>query len=387
MLIDLDATPLPRPGRHPQRKPWKAALALSLVLLLVGSSAVRADGYGPLTTVAGTDQRASSWLLTTDLLVSAQVVAGNVQVTARTLDGGGVAWSRWIEGDGAAPVLAEHGPYLIVTFSGVVTLVLDRGTGRVRWEPEGYQFAFAAGDRIAVWEDGRLGLLDLGARRMVWWQPFATRVVAAAATGRYLIVVDEDGVAHARVVRTGAPVSDTFERTGDAFVRVTVDDSRLYALGAGSVTALRLPDLTELWTVPRAAPSHLTRCGSQICVATTAGLTAIDPFTGAVRWSDIRRTAWTDDGLATTADGRVVMLDPDTGRELAEVGRGFPAGDLLLRGDEDRTWVADWQSGEIRGLIPGATQVVCERAGDHLACQGPDGRVRAWRIPRGSPRE
>ncbi|MBG0568110.1 outer membrane protein assembly factor BamB family protein [Actinoplanes aureus] len=334
MLIDLDTTPPSRPGSRPV--PWRRAgliLAVSLMLLL-GSSGAAATGYGLLRAAATTEGRASSWLLAGDLLVSAHVAAessANVELRAHSLDGNGVVWSRWIDGGGDTPVLVEHGPHLAVTSRGTLVILLDLRTGQPRWEPEGYQFATLAGDQIVIWEGDRLGLFDpLGTGRIAWWSPFEAPVFAAATTGRYLVVMDEAGNAFAYVRRTGETVG-RLEAGDDPVLSVTVRDSTVYVLGQSRVTALAVPGLDVRWTAPVAVPMHLTGCGTRLCVSSRSGMIAIDPATGAVRWSSARWVAWVD-GLVATADGGVVQLDPETGQVRAEVGPGFPLGDLMVRG-------------------------------------------------------
>jgi hypothetical protein len=143
---------------------------------------------------------------------------------------------------------------------------------------------------------------------------------------------------------------------------------------------LRLPRLDVAWTLPAAVPTNLTGCGTLLCVSLRTGMMAVDPATGKARWSSPRWTGGAD-GLVGTADGDILRLDPETGRVLADVGPGYPVGDLILRSERNATWLLEWRTGRLRGMIPDPTQIVCSRAGGYLACQGGDARVRVWELP------
>ncbi|MEV6301090.1 PQQ-binding-like beta-propeller repeat protein [Actinoplanes sp. NPDC051861] len=357
MTIDLDSIP---PARaRPPRRPRGLPLLLSLLAALLLAASAGPAGSGVLRVVAFQGDRVASWLLAADMLYSTNLpeddVGVAVEVVARTLDGNEVAWSRTIEGDGGVPSLAEAGTYLVVTSGvGFTALVLDRHTGEVLWKSSGLGTAVAAGDRIALWEEDRLGVLDVATRRVAWWLPFPSGLVAAASDGPHLVVADANGDVFTYVAATGEMAGTA---TAGPVHSLAAGGGRVYGLGPSSVTALRLPRLDPLWSAPATARSTLTPCGDRLCLA----------------------------------DATVRALDPATGQVLTEfAGRGVLAGDVLLRASQDRTWVRDMATGEIRGHLPGAgLPTGCARVDRHLACKVGKGEVMVWRFPsrgsRGSP--
>jgi hypothetical protein len=383
VIIDLDLAPPPRrPVRRPRRLPL--LLALVVVLLTLGSSARPTEVAVPRV-VAVEAERVVAWLLGGETLYTAKVAEDSaaVEVIARALDGNEIVWSRWMEGDGQIPIIEEVGPYLVVTsVAGFAAAVLDRRTGQVRWESSGNGMAVRAGDRIVLWEGDRLGVLDLTTLRVPWWIPFDRALTGAASAGRYVLVADDNGDVLSYVAGTG-------ERAGSASglsaPAMTAPGEHVYLLEESAVTALSLPKLDVLWNTPVTLPFTLAPCGTRLCVAGAAGLTALDPRSGAISWSSAEWTAWSG-GLASAEGGRNTTLDPETGRVLDEVGRGIPVGDLLLRADRDRTWVLEWATGGIRAILPGSgAPAPCAHVDDHLACQAGRG-VTVWRLPTAPPR-
>ena len=196
-------------------------------------------------------------------------------------------------------------------------------------------------------------------RPIAWQRPLAHRLHAAAVTGSHLFTVGETGIAATFVLSSGAPaaVSSGAVPAGSA-PTLRVLDWRVYLLADRTVTALSMPDLRTLWTVPLPLPRTAVRCGGRLCVSGAAGMSAMDPETGRVAWNN---AGWTggEGGLVRAADGHGVLIDPGSGAVRAALGPGLPFGDLLLRAGPEGLDVVEWATGRIRGRLPAATPSGC----------------------------
>ncbi|GAA0471346.1 hypothetical protein Aca07nite_20270 [Actinoplanes capillaceus] len=381
MIIDLDVPgPPPDPVRRP--RPWRPASALVLALtLLLGPDHLERP-VPPLERVATTETATGSWLLTDDTVYSTRTLAnGKVDVLAHDLTTNRLRWRRQTEWFGAMPALSVSGSAVVVGGNlGGAPVVADTRTGADA--ATGLQAALPAGDAVVLWdEESRLGLRDPVTNEVAWRRPFYQAPESAAADGRYLVVLEETGGAVTLRRSDGrvAGRNDQASPSGEpSEIRIVGDHA--YLLGEYALTALHLPDLTEMWTVRSVIPKFVDPCGTHICVSGGGGLHALNPEDGSVTWTDVHWKSWTD-GFALSIDGEATLLDPETGATRTGLGPGLPLGDLLLRPTGDGLRLIDWHTGQTRGAISGTLSTACRRTGVHLACQQSDGLIQVWRLP------
>ncbi|KUL25013.1 hypothetical protein ADL15_42890 [Actinoplanes awajinensis subsp. mycoplanecinus] len=393
VLIDLDATPAPAP-ESARPVPWRTfrvAIAAA-VLLLLGAAAAPAKAR-VFPRVADTGGRSSlAALLTPSTLYT--VHAGKteqdgVEVVARALTPGAPSWRAPASNLSVTETftLTRIGSVLVI--SGQVSMaVLDATTGKERWPTTEWSGLKVAGNRVLLGEsDGSdtVRLADVETGRILWTRKGQVTAATLDASGRNLVMIDDSGnvrvrsAATGRVLATGS-FNQSPEQEGVQAVRVIGD--RVYVLVPNSVTAYTLPGLTPAWPVPALVgmPTEATACGELLCVLGGWGITALDPATGAKRWSVPGVTDYTD-GVARAPDGRIMTLDPRTGQVIAKLGRGQVTGGLMLRAGAARTEVADLRAGRTYGVLPGVLPYACTAAGDFVAC--PDnGGTAVWQVSR-----
>ncbi|MEV0901559.1 PQQ-binding-like beta-propeller repeat protein [Actinoplanes sp. NPDC049802] len=380
MIIDLDRAPASTPPPRARRLRPAAALVLALALLLGPDHPQRP--VPPLERVATTEKATGTWELTEDTLYSTRPLEnGRVDILAQDLDTGRLRWRRQAEWLGRRPVLAVSGSVVVIGVdTGGAVIVADARTGADA--VTNLELALPAGDGLLLWDrDARLGFRDAASGEVAWWRTVHRAPASAAADERHLVVLEDTGGAvtlrrsDGRVVGRTDQASPLGEQS-----QIRIIGDRAYLYGDRAVTALHLPDLTEVWSVPSTLPKHVEPCGTRVCVTGGSGLHALDPEDGSVTWTDVHWAAWVD-GLALRIDGQVAVLDPETGAVRAGLGPGFPLGDLLLRPSGDGLHLIDWHTGETRGVLPGALSSACRRSHRHLACQQPNGMLQVWRLP------
>ncbi|MBO3738470.1 hypothetical protein [Actinoplanes flavus] len=381
MIIDLDVPgPPPETARRPRL--WRPASALVLALALLFGPDHPERPVPPLERVATTENASGAWLLTEDTVYSTRTLAnGRVDVLAHDLATNRLRWHRRTDWFGGMPALSVSGSAVLVGGNiGSAPVVADTRTGADA--ATALQTALPAGDALALWDDeSRLGLRDPATNEVAWWRPFHQAPASAAADRRYLVVLEETGGAVTLRRSDGRVAGRTDQASpygGPSEIRIVGDQA--YVLGEYSLTALRLPDLRQMWTVRAAIPKSVEPCGTRICVSGGGGLQAIHPGDGSVAWTDVHWKSWTD-GFALTIDGQVTLLDPETGAAGTGLGPGLPFGDLLLRPAGDGLRLIDWRTGQTRGAISGTLSTACRRTGVHLACQQSDGLIQVWRLP------
>jgi hypothetical protein len=382
VLIDLDTTPPPARSRDRRAVPARAVLLLFLVLLVPLQGSAAPERLRVLTAVLDTGAT-SSTLLTPDALYVARPEG---RIEANPLTPAGPRWA----------VRVEPGEYN-VTLAGSVLVVrpgtffLDARTGRELWRTPGPSVSHVLGDRVAyVDPDGLLRMADLATGRVRWQRRASEQGLDSDPGHRYLLGVDSDeratlyAAADGTVLATGRNLGiDPYELGLGYAVGQTVDEfvgDVLYTHGQTSVAAYRLTDLTRMWQARIVEPSLLGACGDLVCATGEQGAAAIDPATGAVRWSGPRWRSIAPDGLAVAADMRVARIDPATGRVRQDLGRGNLVGDLLLRYDRDLTFVTRLTDSRVLGVVPVTALAVCDTAGDYLACRTGDRAVTVWRV-------
>jgi hypothetical protein len=393
VLIDLDvAAPAaaPRP-----RRDWRrvAGPAVAAVLLLLLGGAARPVGPPALPAVAGSGgQAVQVHLLGPDALFTARERPAGAQIEAAPLVAGGPRWST--------PVLASL-PSLELSGSTLVAVPRDTGraafldarTGRVLWQAPPFAVVRVLGDRVAYWSweqsiyEGRLQVADLRTGRTIWQR--TADVMSLDGDETRLMAVDHGGqttmftLADGKVLTPPRAIGLVPEDWGaDYNVRATAErivGSTVYWWSSTDVSAYRLGDLGLIWRARVPAPTGLVTCGRLICVTGSGGVTALEPSTGAVRWSGPWHTI-TADGVAVATDGRAARLDLDTGYVVRELGRAGPVGDLLLRYDGQRTWAADLHDGRLLGVLPFVFPPACSAEGAFVACAVTGQSVTAWRV-------
>jgi hypothetical protein len=139
--------------------------------------------------------------------------------------------------------------------------------------------------------------------------------------------------------------------------------------------------------VPRGRPEG---CAGLLCVAGDAGVAALNPRDGSVRWTDRWWfTATTSvQGLILGVDAdetRTALLDPATGWVVRSPGNGVVRGGLLLRSDSrtaDRIWVTDLVTGDVLAKLDETASPGCVVAAEYLSCPTRHDTVDVWRPAR-----
>jgi hypothetical protein len=396
VLIDLDvAPPTSRPrARRDSGRALKPAFLAALLLLLGG--AALPDRPPGVTEVAGTGGRSvTTYLLTADALVTAQLRAdGGTAIEAVPLYAGGPRWTTPVSADLPSLTLSANGATLVAQpRQDGRPAFIDVRTGRVRWQAPEYSIVRVLGDRVAVWhwvEGGDTGVLrmaDAATGRTIWKRSAdvmtldgdESRVIAVDPTGQASAFAAADGRVLSEVRDLGIVV-DAWDVDYEVRSKAeTVIGDSMYWWTPAFVAAYRLPDLRPRWRVKVTDAINMTPCGTLVCVTGFDHVTAIDPVAGKVRWSGPWRSV-TPDGVAVSADGQVARLDPATGRVVEQLGRGGPVGDLLLRLEPERVWVTGLTDRQVIGVIPTVYPAACRTAGRFLACQMTGQTVTVWRV-------
>jgi hypothetical protein len=379
VLIDLDTTP--PPVRPRDRRVVPAALPLLLLLLLL-QGAAPPDRLGELPAVLETGVVSSS-VLAPDAIYLARA---NGVVEARPLTPGGPHWSAPVGVD--APSVTLVGDVLVVRPG---ASFLDARTGRKLWRTPDPSVVRVLGDRVAyVDSGGMLRVADLATGRVRWQRQTSNRALDGDSGHRYVLGIDGEGratlysAADGTILAAGPGLEvDPYALGIGSAVGQTTDEfvgDALYTHGPTSVAAYSLAGLESMWDVRIAEPRLLGACGDLVCATGDQGATAIDPATGAVRWTSTRWRSIAPNGLAVAADQRVVRIDPATGRVRLELGRGGLVGDLLLRYEPDRTFVTGLTDGRVLGVLPVTALGDCTTAGTYLACRIGDRSVTVWKV-------
>lgn len=372
MLIDLDTERPVAPPAAGRRSRFLLAAGLALVLLAGGATP---GPRGPEEVASTRARTTSAVVLTADALYSGHP-GGDIR--AAPLRPGG---PRWTVNLGARePQVYLRGPWLVASAAEAGVALLDPRTGRVRWELAPVENVRVLGARVAVGGRDGLRVIDPESGRTIWSRPDLTGpfdaeggyLVAVGAGSRVSVLAAEDGrvVAGPRRVDAGNVLAPLARIVGGI----------LLLSGEGIIDAYRLEDLTWLWQRTSRGLRDLTPCGGRLCVSGFRGFFVLDPRTGEERWSDPRWRMVRDDGIASDLNTRTVRLDLDTGRVLAELGRGGPVGDLMLRTEPDRTLALRLADGRMLASLPPVAPLGCAREGAYLACPKLDGGVAAWRV-------
>jgi hypothetical protein len=303
-------------------------------------------------------------------------------------------------------------------------VALDGGTGRTLWTdgpatvldapPGGYGLLQAL--RVGVPDQLRWTQLRSG--RVGWSRPLALGTQADLAGPGRLLLSDPSGSALLLDEATGAVLArgelgslggnpllfsgpaggppDPFAgRLGLLILRgevlvhhVTGATGRPGA--TGSLTAFELPTLSRMWSVAGGLTGDPVGCAPLICLSGIDGTVALDPGTGAVRWSTSRWRAGAElpggRVLAASQDApaRTAVLDSVSGRVTVEfpgAWRVLATGGLLLSEvDSHRAILAVLSVGDpgprVIGQLSDVDSRTCQPGPSGLACG--DGQLRVW---------
>ncbi|WP_406075794.1 PQQ-binding-like beta-propeller repeat protein [Micromonospora sp. NBC_01638] len=422
-MIDLgelrhgpDPAPLPRPPRAHGR-PLRCALVLLIVLATLASATVPPPRRAVVTLPGSAGAEV---VVIDDLLVVTETTNAQEpqRLAAFRLPSGDPVWQAslptvaryW----GVAPLagmLLATGYEIGPEGQGTLTVALDRATGAYRWQQPGSARRLADGNLLLQSggddEPQSLRAVDPCCGTVRWQLPDAATYINVRDTGPGVdrVVLNQvDGPTEVRDATTGAVLAraDLRPPDGGTLGYVEVVNDLLLTIGEDpvTVTAYGLDRLDRRWSSTFGRVDFVEDCGPVLCLQTrSAGLRAVDVATGEVRWRG--RWAWVTpiggrlltsvSNNPDTALREFVVLDPMTGRVLAELGRWEPAqfgfdGPLIgvRRHPDGGLLVAelDVPAGTARMLdvLPGATGE-CQVIVDQLQCRHVDGSFRLWQLP------
>jgi outer membrane protein assembly factor BamB len=394
--------------------------------------------------------------LTATLLIPAAVYvaedSGVPVLTAYALPDGRARWRiRLIDAARTIRSVTDAGVLVIATSSEVAgtarLVVVDAATGQVLWslwqatvvdvppgggillewraEPPERPDLRPAQTKQADTDPGRAELrrVDLRTGEVTWSRPVPAGADVAAShdprrTGSgALLVTDADGAAQVlaedtgtvlasgevgslvgNLVLTPGPPGEAPAPAGERAPVSLLGGEFLVQhrrnTGTGWLTAFDLDTLTERWSVTGDLLGTPFRCGRALCMGAAQGIRAVDPATGAVRWTAGRwqyASPLGEDGLLGYGPHGFGVLDAGTGRTRGEVGAAWTrvllngAGPPLLgRADADRYWLAllrrDPVEAEPVGSLSGVDGTSCQVSGALLACLTTRGALGVWRL-------
>lgn len=292
---------------------------------------------------------------------------------------------------------------------------LDARTGRVRWRHPGFLGA-DLGRSLLLWqpatsdESTRFIVVDTASGEERWSLalPEPQPVIIAdtdAPDRKQLVLLGRDRV-QLRDADTGVPhVERRMPRalSEPPFGQVEAGLLLVQDYGFRYLTAYGLPRLDRRWRITLRADEVVLgdTCGDVLCLSGATGVRAIDPADGRVRWSNERVGELRQVGdrlilLTHSGEARpqtVVVLDPETGRQLGDFGpwsvvdSGRADGRVLAtrrRVETGRTQVALLDPGTLTVRTVAMLDRIsgeCEVAGDVLLCRRLDSSLGVWTLP------
>ena len=417
--------------RRPARRAPLAALLLVVVLLLAGGSAVTASPFTPLATID------------TPAVSATQLGGGGVFVAGGT--GTALFVARYAQDIGAMTWKVDLGDradsLAYLPGAGVLTVwfygdganrvtVLDAATGAQLWElsgelyppttPDTTRALTVAGDPAAP---AQARYIDLRTGRAIWTRPVpaqaqivSTDVRAPADAAAFVVVAAPDGTVTLLARETGrvlgslkvdplVPQDPVTVNPPDVALVNLIGGRLLVSRRIGTpnseIATYNLPGLTLRWLRSGLLDGYPWPCGPNLCLSGMSGeMTALDPATGASRWSI---EGWQNAGdlgggrmLAFRASGtnQAGILDSATGQLLGDLGVWAMVngsdGRLAVQpvGDGSRTWIGmvDADRAVVRplGMLAGPRTNGCVSRADLLVCVTRDASVRVWRFHPGA---
>jgi outer membrane protein assembly factor BamB len=408
VLIDLDRPP-PAPVEPPPRvRPRPAFLVAVLALLLVlGGGAAPVPGLTPVLSVA-------------EPVTAFQLAAGSVflattsEVRRYDLPGGQARWRREYDRNVQGMRFDEStGTLLMISSPGPLLTAVDGRTGEVLWTSDAPGTAVVSVSRGGVLThsfgagESRLQLADVRTGRRIWTHPVSSfgflgpdelygdggspRIVAVGATGAVQVLNYTDGTV---LARGDVGLGGDDQPVPSDSVAVSVQAERIYVSrrvgGRAVLSAYAVHPAATLWRAEGVPFGSINGCGPVLCVASSGGLSGVDPADGSVRWHQPSwATAFRYDatrliGYDTLEETEAALLDAATGRILHPLGRSQRAGDLILRNEGRQTLVlvGDPASGGLRttGVMHDAAWFRCTGRGAYLACPSFTGDTGVWRL-------
>ncbi|MEV4655762.1 PQQ-binding-like beta-propeller repeat protein [Micromonospora sp. NPDC049301] len=409
---------LPRPPRANGR-PLRCALVLLLALVTLASAALPTRrSVVTLPGRLGTEAQVAGDLFL--VIDPPGPQGGQLRLTAFRLPDGEPAWQVPLPAGGRFWGIYQHGGILLVTGhqatadgESALTVALDRATGAYRWQQPGNATGLADGNLLLQSGDGdEAGLLravDPCCGTVRWQLPITPGAVNSRDTGHgldRLVFSHPNGSTEVRDATTGTVLARTdLHRVGrgaSATVQV-VDDLLLTVGGAPStVTAYGLDRLDQRWRTSAGEALYALDCAPVICLQTwSGGVHVVDRATGQPLWhSDRWGWVWPYAGrlVATKVSSagpgaeELVVLDPPTGRVLAELGRwelaqfGLGGPMIGLRRHPDGGLLVaelDVRAGTARMLdvLPEASGECHAVTAGQLLCRRTDASYGLWRLP------
>ncbi len=354
-LIDLgelteptDLAPPRRRGSSGSRRLWAALVALAALLAMAGAAppAVRVHATVP----AGLG---SEMLLSADQIFTVAPVPGATDGTVEL-----VAYPRperaTVTPQQPAPLwrlplppgvrvyrmksVPDGGVLLSMALpersDRLETMLLDTRTGQQRWRAPGFASLHGSGRALlrTFGDDEPMTLrsIEVASGRELWsaslaraplnyqqWDSMTDAVVVLTIAGDVEVLDPRTGA-----VRHSLPAHE--DAAGDPQVWLA-GDLVLKMPDARTITAYSVDGLTQRWQTTMSSADHASRCGALICVGHSGGVYALDPETGAVRWSSTEEVDILLVGDRRAVANRrnlsdLVALDLTTGAVLTDYG-------------------------------------------------------------------
>lgn len=418
-VIDLgelrDDVPAPEAPARPPRavgRPFRSAVVLlvALVTLAAGTPPARP---APRRIPGGTGATA---FLAGDRVY---VALGAAQRPGRDVVAyreGRQRWRAAMPGAGDLVGLWEQGGRVLAVGTGDgegwETVAFDAGTGALRWRQPG--LAFPAGDALLLRPVGGPGpqpvrRLAVADGRTLWTAPAPNgqdvqfsfgpsgvdRILLVPAAGRTVVLDAATGVQLA--ARNLHPEELPGPRGMQSIGGLFLETVQTWDAGA-TVTAYERDTLRLRWTVELPLVGQVERCGALLCASRqTGGMWALDPATGAVRWTAERwqSVLRADAGrllvaAAGTTGDHLAVLDEADGRLVAELGDWtvLPQSELTgrlfltrpLGGGRQLLAEPDLSGGPpvVRDVLTGTD---CTAGATLLVCRARDGDFTVRRLP------
>ncbi|MGR6318059.1 PQQ-binding-like beta-propeller repeat protein [Micromonospora soli] len=417
-LRDDTAPEPPVPRRPATGRPYRSLVVLLLVLVTLAGAAPTPGRV--VATVPGGPAAAAFVAGDRVYVVQAPDPQRGVgrQLVAYRVDPGPPRpiWRTLLPGDGVATTVWEQdGTVLLVgrtaNDAGWETVAFDAGTGRVGWRQSGV--AFPAGDGVVLQQFAAAGRepiqrVEVRTGRTRWSMPVARDELelsfGPAGVDR-LVALPASGAAEVFDARTGVRLVARDLRPGELPARPrTLLAAGLLLLirdAGGTVTGYDLDTLDPRWTVSIPLVGYAEPCGRLLCASRqTGGMWALDPASGAIRWTDDRWASALAAGggrllvaAGTPAGTELAVVEEASGRLVADLGDWelVPQGETdgrvigIRRGGDGRLLVAELDPAagraRVRDSLSGAVGD-CRIGAAVLLCRRSDGSFGVWPMGR-----
>lgn len=236
---------------------------------------------------------------------------------------GSEVWRRPMRSEGARPVLGAGLGILVPPADGRVE-ALDLATGQVLWTRDGATVVGDGPDTVIVTLAGQdttaVAALDRRTGEPRWTAPVPGHLYAGATADASVVAVGEEGGTVLYDARTGERLRQLPIRGSDLYGIALVDGVAIGAELVGlSTTAYDTATGQKLWTNPGYLVERPEPVNGNVFVGLDAGIAALDPRTGAVRWTVEGSEIAAGPGLVTTAPmpgmaAALEVIDPATGQ-------------------------------------------------------------------------